>query len=60
MGGSTMSDREDLRDRLDELETSVDDRVVVTIRDTVIGDDGEPLPENDQPEPIVVEFDGQQ
>jgi len=55
-----MSDREDLRDRLDELETSVDDRVVVTIRDTVIGDDGEPLPENDQPEPIVVEFDGQQ
>ena len=54
-----MTDRDDLRDRLDELETSVDDRVVVTIRDTVIGEDGDPLPESDQPEPIVVEW-GQQ
>ena len=52
--------REDLADRLDELETAVDDRLVVTIRDTVIGEDGEPLPESEQPEPIVVDHGRQQ
>lgn len=55
-----MTDREDLVDRLDELETSADDRLIVTIQDTVIGEDGDPLPESEQPEPIVVEFDGRQ
>lgn len=55
-----MTGREDLVDRLDELETSFNDKMVVTIRETVIGEDGEPLPASDQPDPIVVEFDGRQ
>ena len=54
-----MSNREDLADRLDELETSFGGSRTLTIRRTHVDKNGDPLPDSEQPDPIVVDLDVQ-
>lgn len=52
-----MTDRDALRDRLDELEDTVGDGPLrVEIRNTVVDAEGDPLPDDEQPDPTVVEW----